>query len=286
MNQFWVLASGSAGNAALLQTPAGGVLIDCGIPPRVIGYRLASVGLRWESVSAAVLTHTHSDHWKEQSVLELYRRRVPLFLHAKQFSHLLGTSEAMAAMAKAGLIRHYAAKELFAPLPELECRAVQVPHDSDPTFALRFDSAAGSLGYAADVGEPTQSLAEAFAGVGVLALEFNHDVELQRRSRRPAFLIERVLGRFGHLSNAQAAAFCGAVPGFGALIQLHLSRECNTRVLAAAAGRAAVPSTVELFTAPQDSVCGPVRLRLGEVKGSCEIAFADPAFQPELPGLA
>src|SRR5213076_1766211 len=57
----------------------------------------------------------------------------------------------------------------------------------------------------------TSTLARLVANVDVLALEFNHDEEMERRSRRPAELVERVLGDEGHLSNAQAAELLQAI---------------------------------------------------------------------------
>ena len=75
-------------------------------------------------------------------------------------------------------------------------------------------------------------------------VEFNHCVKLERASRRPRFLVERVLSDYGHLSNRQAAEAVRALAeadepgGLTAVVQLHLSRDCNTPELAAEAGRA------------------------------------------------
>jgi hypothetical protein len=141
-----------------------------------------------------------------------------------------------------------------------------VSHDSDPTFAFRIDhhdphGLAWAIGYASDLGCASDELAEAFAGVDVLAVEYNHDERMERASPRPAFLVQRVLGDGGHLSNRQAADFTRAVatrsgPGFPShLVQLHLSRDCNHPHLAEVAGRNALadlnPSAV-VVTAAQD----------------------------------
>ena len=48
-------------------------------------------------------------------------------------------------------------------------------------------------------------LHHALADVDILALEFNHDVFLEKSSGRSPALIFRVLGDRGHLSNVQAA---------------------------------------------------------------------------------
>ena len=145
-------------------------------------------------------------------------------------------------------------------------RPVRVSHDSDPTFAFRIDGHSGgelawSVGYASDLGCYTPELIDLFAGVDVLALEYNHDVKLERNSPRPKFLVDRVLGDCGHLSNDQAAELTAAIAarsgaGFPShLVQLHLSRDCNRPELASATGRAALarlnPKT-EVITAAQD----------------------------------
>ena len=54
-------------------------------------------------------------------------------------------------------------------------------------------------------------MAESLTDVDVLGVEFNHDVAMQKSSRRPEFLIERNLGDDGHLSNIQGAELLEAV---------------------------------------------------------------------------
>ena len=99
-------------------------------------------------------------------------------------------------------------------------------------------------------------MARLLLDVDVLALEFNHDVALERGSGRSPRLIARVLGDHGHLSNEQAAALVRHVlrlsePGrLRHLIQMHLSRDCNRPALA----RQAVgdlPEHIEVHTAVQ-----------------------------------
>ena len=78
---------------------------------------------------------------------------------------------------------------------------------------------------------------------------------MERASRRPRFLVERVLGDFGHLSNRQAADAVrrfAAADELQAVVQLHLSRDCNTAELAGDAGRAALAGTdTQVITATQ-----------------------------------
>lgn len=273
--RFTVLASGSSGNAALLEVNGFGLLIDCGLHSRFISARLAAIGRSWAHVHAAVLTHTHGDHWKDTCLADFRSRKVPLYCHPMHLSHLATVAPSFGPLRSAGYARSYADGEPFTITTGLTAVPVWVSHDSDPTFAFRFDFADGgagpawSVGYASDLGVASAELVEAFAGVDVLAVEYNHCEKLERASSRPAFLVQRVLGDEGHLSNRQAAEFTRAVaarsgPGFPShLVQLHLSRDCNHPFLAESAGRNALadlnPSAVVL-TARQDSTARSIPL--------------------------
>ncbi|MBA4063405.1 MAG: MBL fold metallo-hydrolase [Isosphaera sp.] len=304
--RFTVLASGSGGNAALLEADGFGLLIDCGLHPRILSARLAEVGASWDAVSAVVLTHVHGDHWKDLTLADLRSRRIPLYAHPAHFDHLATAAAAFDPLHRAGLTRAYQADHPHALAPGLSVRPVRVSHDADPTFAFRVDAhdphgLAWSVGYASDMGCWTADHAEAFAGVDVLALEYNHDVKLERASRRPQFLVDRVLGDCGHLSNDQAAALTAAVAarsgdGFpGHLVQLHLSRECNRPELASATGRAALAllnPRAEVITARQDVAAKSIPLarrpdavRRTAPRTSPAPPTRRPAVQPSLPGF-
>ena len=69
--RFITLASGSGGNAAVVATDGGCVLIDAGLGPRLLASRLATVGLSWPCVRGVLLTHTHSDHWQDRTLAQL-----------------------------------------------------------------------------------------------------------------------------------------------------------------------------------------------------------------------
>jgi ribonuclease BN (tRNA processing enzyme) len=186
------------------------------------------------------------------------------------------------------------------PAPQSPCLRVQpipLPHDSPPTLGFRIEAmiagpdrsrseplaarailrGAGGLrreapaavqterwaklAYLADLGEFHAEMARAVAGVDLLALEFNHDEEMERNSGRPAYLIERVLSKDGHLSNNQAAeAFRlvlaqGPAGGPKTLVQLHLSQECNTPLLAFQAAQEVITACgarTEVYSTRQD----------------------------------
>src|SRR2546430_5157521 len=57
-----VLASGSRGNSALVESSKACILVDAGISCRETFKRLKSVGRNPREISAILITHEHSDH--------------------------------------------------------------------------------------------------------------------------------------------------------------------------------------------------------------------------------
>jgi phosphoribosyl 1,2-cyclic phosphodiesterase len=270
--RFSVLNSGSNGNASFLEIDGFGWLLDIGLGPRQLATRLAAVGGSWNRVHAVLLTHTHGDHWNERTLGHLRRRAIPLYCHAAHHPALLEASVGFASLKAGGLVKNYDTHRTWELAPGLLCRPLPLRHDGGATFGFRFErpangsSAAWSMAYAADLGSWSANLAQALADVDLLALEFNHDVDMEYASGRSPDLIARVLGEEGHLSNAQAAALLQEVmrlsrPGrLRHLVQLHLSQDCNHAVLAAKTARAILDrqaTSVQVHTASRDRP-GPV----------------------------
>jgi phosphoribosyl 1,2-cyclic phosphodiesterase len=204
--------------------------------------RLGCVGASWEKIAAVVLTHTHGDHVSDHTIAALARRRIPLVCHEGHRCVLKG-SAAFRLMDRIGLVRVYDERPWLGP-GGIRLEPVAVPHDCRPTFGFRIEARSArrqplhAIGYLADLGTWDDVHADAMVDVNLLAVEFNHDVEMQRRSGRPAYLIARNLGDGGHLSNDQgaglvAAALARSRPGrIHALVLLHLSQDCNRPDLA------------------------------------------------------
>ncbi len=244
--RFTVLASGSSGNSSLLEVDGFGLLLDIGLGPRQLAGRLIASGRSWQNVQAALLTHTHGDHWNTRTLATLLAKRIPLYCHNEHREALEEDCPPglFPALIGARLIRSYGDGEELNFGGALSCVPLAVSHDSGATFGFRFAGSgdlfgpAWSIAYAADLGCWDAALAESLCGVDLLAIEFNHDVAMQRTSGRHPQLIARVLGDDGHLSNAQAAELLRHVLVLSCdrrprqIVQLHLSRQCNTPRLA------------------------------------------------------
>ncbi|HWE38674.1 MAG TPA: MBL fold metallo-hydrolase [Isosphaeraceae bacterium] len=248
--RFAVLASGSGGNAAVVEAGGAGVLIDLGLGPRALAKRLASVGGSWETLGAAVLTHTHGDHVRDATLAEMARRGVALYCH-EGHRRTLGWSAGFATLDRGGLVRHYDERPFLLPTGA-RVEPVELSHDGGPTFGFRVEAAASrrgrasAIGYVADTGCWSEPMADALADVDLLGVEFNHDVPMQLRSGRSPHLIRRNLGDGGHLSNEQGAGLVAAVLGRSRpgtvkhVVLLHLSRQCNRPALALKVARGAL----------------------------------------------
>ena len=222
---YHTLASGSAGNSALVRAGDTGVLIDIGMDERLIAHRLAATGHGWRDVNAVLLTHAHSDHWTDLSLAQIRRQKTLFYCHPDHELLIRRPDGEFAALRQAGLVRSFRDGEPIRLSELLTVTPVQVPHDSDPTFAFRIDGLSPegqewSLAHASDLGMCPQELFDVFRDVDLLALEFNHDVAMQRASGRPRRLIDRVLGDQGHL-----AAPCAIAPEPG----LQHADDCRRR---------------------------------------------------------
>jgi phosphoribosyl 1,2-cyclic phosphodiesterase len=235
-----VLASGSEGNATLVESRGTRVLIDAGIGPFALRCALERARLEVR-LDAVVVTHAHADHF---GFARKYAKktRVPVYLtEATARAHDLPL---------AGRFVRFAPREPFA-IGELSISPVPVPHDV-PQIAVRISDGQRSVAIATDVGEVTGRLADHVAGCDVLLLESNHDPEMLERGPYPAFLKRRVASSGGHLSNAQASELLARLSSRArAVVLMHLSRTNNMVDLAMTCARDALAGRrVHLFAAP------------------------------------
>ena len=226
MLRFRSLASGSSGNATLIEASDGlhrtRVLVDCGLGLRQLMARLAVEGIGPADLDGIFITHEHGDHIGCAPML-VARYGVPLWTSAgtAQYAAFAGLESAL------NLVRD---GQVFA-IGGLQLHPFTVPHDAREPLQLRCTDGARSLGVLTDLGHVTPQVLDALAGVHALLLESNHDSELLARGDYPDFLKRRVGGALGHLSNAQASAALRTLrhAQLSTVVAAHLS-ERNNRI--------------------------------------------------------
>src|SRR5207248_8620238 len=137
--RFSVLASGSSGNATLLEFAGFGVLVDAGLGPRELSGRFSSLEVDWSHIDAVLLTHTHTDHWKRRTLSHLARNGIAFYCHAEHHQVLAHVSAGFKRLQQARLVRNYAAFECLSLAPGLSCLPLPVCHDGGHTFAFRME---------------------------------------------------------------------------------------------------------------------------------------------------
>jgi len=231
-----ILGSGSRGNAAIVRTDRACLLIDAGLGIRALKSRLAARDMALDDVDALIVTHTHGDHLRSSAITACTNHRILMYNHAANEAVIAARYPRFRELAERRLNATFDCAPLA--IDDIAVRAVPVPHDADgATVALIIERRDGEerqrIAFATDLGRVPNELLDVFADSDVLVLEFNHDVDMLRNSKRTAYLKARVNGTSGHLSNAQAVAALRTLIARSrrpplAVVPAHLSRECNT----------------------------------------------------------
>jgi phosphoribosyl 1,2-cyclic phosphodiesterase len=227
------LGSSSRGNATLVEvdrdagpSPTARLLIDAGWSARELARRLEDGGVAPRSIDALLLSHEHRDHVRG----------------AARFSRMygvpvLGSPRMLEAMD--GSPDHFAEWRPLAAGRRLRIAGVRVdpfavPHDAADPLGFVLEGGGVRFGIATDLGHVTTLVAERLRGCQIVMVESNHDERMLRDGPYPWHLKQRVAGRLGHLSNAEAASLLAEIVDgeCRAVVLAHLSEKNNTQALA------------------------------------------------------
>ena len=261
MIRLSVLGSGSSGNAFIIESPDGMLLLDAGFSAKELTRRAGLLDLDLSRLTAVVLTHEHGDHATGARLLAT-RYGVPI-------AATDGTLRALALPSDCPrvVLRGSSLTEI-GPFSVESCRTL---HDAAEPTAVVVDVGDARIGLAYDFGRPTMGLRHLLRHCDAIVLESNYDDVLLRTSDYPASVQHRIAGSGGHLSNRVAAELLGDLlhDGLSLVVLAHLSRHCNEPVVA----RATVAAVLDargfrgaIEVADQHVPLGPLAIRASGAK--------------------
>jgi phosphoribosyl 1,2-cyclic phosphodiesterase len=209
--RFYILASGSKGNATVISDGVTNILIDMGLTKKWLLERLAETPIAFENIHFALFTHDHGDHSSGHKFIDIEKR------YATR-----GTIEVL----PENELRHYEPIKFgsfkITPLP--------ISHDAHDGVGFIIESGSEKLVYMTDTGYISEANMNYMKNADYYIIESNHNVRMLLQTDRTFALIQRILGDTGHLSNEDAAMYLTQLlgPNTKEIILAHLSEEANT----------------------------------------------------------
>ena len=252
------LASGSKGNATVVEHDGVSILIDCGLNYKTLTAKLKEASspkgdatflsreknaftlpkgdatfLSREKESPAaflgvLITHSHTDH--TSGLKPLLNKHPELTVYANAM-----TAETVCADCKLdeNLFAYFENGQPFEIGP-FEISAFSIPHDTSDPVGYLIRAGGEAYFHGTDIGTPLDSIGVKLHEADYATLESNHAPVMLHASGRPPSVIQRIAGPRGHLSNDQSADLVRrfASPKLKRLGLAHLSRDCNVAHIA------------------------------------------------------
>jgi len=196
--RFTVLASGSTGNATIIQGNDQTIMIDAGLSAKKLDELMKQQGISGHDLDALLVTHEHSDHIKG---LGAFARKYDLPIYANEPTwdalerHVGTISQEKRMIFQSG-------EELSFGTMRVE--TFHISHDAAEPVGYTFEQDGRKLGVATDLGYVSEKVKSHIIDCDVLVLESNHDTEMLRIGRYPWNIKRRILSDIGHLSNVAA----------------------------------------------------------------------------------
>lgn len=224
------LASGSSGNAFLVEAAGIKVLFDAGLTAPTLEYYLHQCGVSPAQLVAIFVSHEHIDHLRGAGVLAR-RYRLPVVASHGTFR---GGAFQLGSLPDK-IVQPVGSEMYIGAANEIIVRTFAISHDAEEPCGFWIEALGRNIVLCTDLGCETDSIRDALKAADLLVLEANHDIDRLWKGRYPPALKRRVAGRFGHLSNAEASRLTSELARDGSARTIwlaHLSAANNTPMLA------------------------------------------------------
>lgn len=211
-----ILASGSKGNSAYIETNETKSLVDLGMSAGYIAKALKNIDVDPSSIQRVFITHTHSDHVAGLKVF-LKKYHPTVYLTRKMEEELDFDIED----------KIYLEEDIS--IADLDVKVIKTSHDAADSNGFVFSSLDKSVVYITDTGYIHVKNFDKLKNKNVYVFESNHDVRMLREGKYPYYLQQRILSDKGHLSNKDSAYYLSEFIGDDTekIILIHLSEENN-----------------------------------------------------------
>ncbi|MGB6875717.1 MAG: MBL fold metallo-hydrolase [Candidatus Acidiferrales bacterium] len=262
------MASGSSGNATLLETERTCLLVDAGLGRKETFRRLAALKKAPERVDGILISHEHTDHASGLPQLLTHWRATAYLTEPTciELSRILPEASSK----KLDRVEHIHAGKPFT-VGDIEVSPFAVPHDAADPVGYTFRANGAKVAIVTDLGYLTELVKFHLRDADCLILESNHDLEMLKVGPYPWYVKQRVMSRTGHLSNHIVSEYLADGDAFDGrarfLVLAHVSETNNNPDLVHLSAVEAlqrrpsdVPFQGQLMVASQRTPLGPLTL--------------------------
>ncbi|MGP1570443.1 MAG: MBL fold metallo-hydrolase, partial [Eubacteriales bacterium] len=185
-----------------------------------------------KKIEYVFLTHEHIDHVKSVSVMAKKLENAAFYASA-------GTWDDIESKKISHEKRNFISAGQSLVIKDIKVTAFELSHDANEPLGYLFQSGAAGIVIVTDTGRITSRCKKALQDADILILESNYEEALLMASDKyPWPLKQRIMSKYGHLSNDEAAQIVENLINKGAncklktLILAHLSKETNYPQLA------------------------------------------------------
>lgn len=211
--KYYMLASGSKGNACIVDVCGKKILIDCGTTKRYLTQSFKALGLNFDDIDAVLITHDHSDHTSQ----------LKHFLHAPIYSPSIHSFEHQTVIPYQSF-----------SIDNISVLPIKTSHDDESSVGYVIESEGIKFVYVTDTGYVREQDFGYLRNAHYYVFESNHDPEMLMTTARPYHIKQRILSDEGHLSNDDSSYVLSKLVDNNTVevTLAHLSLQANTEELA------------------------------------------------------
>lgn len=269
---FCVLASGSSGNCSIIWSDKAAVLIDCGCSGKYISNSLASLGLSVEDITAAIITHAHTDHISASGLNFLLKNNIPIHLHEDSLEEVFQKyGNKVDDCYTVSFNDGFKIKDIKVNPFDIYHKDENISRTLGFSFSSLVHGREYKIGYITDTGKVCGNMIKSLCNSNILVIESNYNRNMLDASFRPYENKRWIISQWGHLSNEDAAQAIAdikmssnAKDSLKYVFLAHISRHHNNPDLALQVSKKMLMeeniSDINLFAAKRNQRCPAIKI--------------------------